>query len=231
MSTPVPPSRFARGIDQLLRHLLVVDVDDDERAEDLASQLDADVRPIEELEQAIAESDVVIAAILTDEPVIVPDMLQDRSKPLLLIDLGVPRIVDSGCGYVAQVEARDVDDLESVAHESRLRYSSEMNKVEQLVDVATDEYIEWTRSRRASEAIGKLRRQADQVRDSEVERALRRLGHLSERDQNVVRAMAKALTNTLMHEPVQSLRSANSTEQIRGILTSFGIESDPSDRS
>lgn len=201
-----------------------------ERAQELATQVGAVVRPFTELEEAIADSDVVIAAILTEEPAIVPDMLEGRTSPLLLIDLGVPRIVDRACGYVAQVEARDVDDLESVAHESRQRYSTEMNKVERLVDVATDDYIGWTRSRRASDAIGKLRQRAESVRDEELDRALRRLGHLSERDQNVVRAMAKALTNTLMHEPIQSLRSADSTDRIRGILSSFGIDTETTDR-
>jgi hypothetical protein len=43
--------------------------------------------------------------------------------------------------------------------------------------------------------------------------------------------MAKALTNTLMHDPVQSLRSATSVEDIRGILSAFGIDSDQSERS
>ena len=199
------------------------------RAEDLANQLGATARPIADLEEVIAESDIVIAAVLTEEPLIVPAMLEDRDTPLLLIDLGVPRVVDAGCGYVAQVEARDVDDLESVAHESRQRYSHEMNKVERLVDGAIEEYLAWARSRMASDAISTLRRRTDSVRDREIERALRRLGHLSERDQNVVRAMAKALANTLMHEPVQSLRSAGGDLEIRTILSTFGIDADDPD--
>lgn len=201
------------------------------RARPLVEQLRADFRPFEELEAAIAESDVVIAAVLTDEPVITPEMLQGRAAPLLLIDLGVPRIVDRACGYVAQVETRDVDDLESVAGEQRRRYAHEMYKVEGIVDRATDDFVAWSRSRQASGAIAALNRRAATTRDHEVERALRRLGHLSERDRNVVRAMAKALTNTLMHDPVQSLRSATSAEDIRGILSAFGIDPDQSERS
>lgn len=202
----------------------------EERAQPLLDQLDVDFRPFSALRDAIAGSDVVIAAILADEPVITPDMLDGRETPLLLIDLGVPRIVDPACGYVAQVEARDIDDLESVAGEQRRRYAREMHKVEEIVDRATDDFIAWSRTRQASSAIAALHRQAGATRDHEVDRALRRLGHLSERDQNVVRAMAKALTNTLMHEPVQSLRSATSPEDIRGILSTFGIEPDPSER-
>ena len=141
------------------------------------------------------------------------------------------QLVDRACGYVAQVEARDVDDLESVAGEQRRRYAREMHKVDEIVDRATDDFIAWSRSRQASGAIAALQKQAGATRDHEVERALRRLGHLSERDQNVVRAMAKALTNTLMHEPVQSLRTATSPDDIRGILSAFGIEPDQPERS
>jgi glutamyl-tRNA reductase len=202
-----------------------------EKARDLAAQLGAEARPMAELGETLAASDVAITAIMTGRPVIVPDMLVGRFRPLLLIDLSVPRVVDPACGYVAQVEARDVDDLESVAHESRQRYSHEMNKVERLVDSATGDYVSWSASRRASEAIGALRRRVEQVREEELERALRRLGHLSERDQNVVRALAKGLTNTLMHEPVQSLRAATSPNDIRGILSAFGIEPDEDERS
>ncbi len=203
----------------------------EERARPLVEQLGAEFRPFGDLRETIAASDVVIAAILADKPVITPEMLEGRDAPLLLIDLGVPRIVDPACGYVAQVEARDVDDLESVAGEQRRRYAREMHKVEEIVDQATDDFVAWSRSRQASGAIAALQQRAAATRDHEVERALRRLGHLSERDQNVVRAMAKALTNTLMHEPVQSLRSATSPEDIRGILSAFGIEQDQLERS
>jgi glutamyl-tRNA reductase len=214
----------ARGVGQLT----IVNRSFD-RARDLADQLGVEARPMAELDDAIAASDVAITAILVDEPMIVPSMLDGRSEPLLLIDLGVPRIVDPMCGYVAQVEARDVDDLESVAHESRQRYSHEMNKVEHLVDRAITDYLDWARSRRASEAIASLRCRSDTVRDREVERAIRRLGHLSERDRNVVRAMAKALTNTLMHDPVLALRSANGDLEIRSILATFGLDADEPD--
>jgi glutamyl-tRNA reductase len=201
------------------------------RAEPLVEQLGAEFRPFDDLEAVIAESDAVIAAILTDEPVITPAMLEGREAPLLLVDLGVPRIVDPACGYVAQVEARDVDDLESVAGEQRRRYAREMHKVEAIVDRATDDFVAWSRTRQASGAIAALQRRAGATRDHEVERALRRLGHLSERDQNVVRAMAKALTSTLMHEPVQALRGSASTDEIRGILSAFGIEPEQAERS
>lgn len=202
-----------------------------EKAEQLASQLGARTRPFDDLQSVVAESDVVIGSILTDEPVIRPEMMMGRNEPLLLVDLGVPRVVEPECAHLDHVDVHDVDDLEQVSHEARQRYADEMLKVEELVEGATGDYVNWTRSRQASAAIGSLRRHADSVRDAEVDRALKRLGHLSERDQNVVRAMAKALTNTLMHEPVQSLRGAHSADDIRDVLSTFGFASEDAEQS
>ncbi len=202
-----------------------------EKALALATQTGATARSLAELPQVIAESDVVIGAVLTDDLMISPKLTSGRSSPLLLIDLGVPRVIASACDDDKQVTVRDVDDLEQVVHEARNLYADEIDKVEGLVQRAADDYISWTRSRKASAAIGQLRRHSDEVRAAEVERAMRRLGHLPERDQNVVRAMAKALTNTLMHQPVQSLRDAASEDDIRCILESFGIEQEIPDRA
>lgn len=201
-----------------------------DRAEALAGQTGGTARPLADLPEVIAGSDVVIGAVLTDEPVITAEMTVGRSKPLLLIDLGVPRVIVHDCDNDPLVTVRDVDALEQVAHEARSQYASEVDKVEGLVDRAAADYLRWTGSRWASAAIGRLLQHSDTVRDAEVERALRRLGHLSERDQNVVRAMAKALANTLMHEPVQSLREASTPADIRCVLAAFGIDQDASDR-
>ncbi len=202
-----------------------------DRTTDLAAQVGADVRPIDELGAVIAESDAVIAAVLVDRPLVTPDLIAPRSSPLLLIDLGVPRIVDVACGQLEHVRVMDVDHLEAVSHETRQLYAQEMRKVEGLVDGATGDYESWVESRQAATAIAALRRRSDDVRERELERALRRLQHLPERDQNVVRALAKGLTNTLLHEPVQSLRGASSTEEIQHILEAFGIDEEDADRS
>lgn len=201
------------------------------RAHDLASQTGAQVLPIEQLGLAIAQSDIVIGAVLADDPLVHPEMISQRARSLLLIDLGVPRVIDPECGRRAGVELHDVDALERVSAETRHQYADEMLKVERLVEAATGDYVVWTRSRQASSAIRALRSQAESVRDAEVERALKRLGHLSERDRNVVRAMAQGLTNTLLHDPVQSLRAADSIGDIAGILETFGIASDEVERS
>ena len=107
-----------------------------------------------------------------------------------MIDLSVPRVIDQSLARLPLVSVRDVDALDPIAEETRRQYASEVRKVETLVSDAIQDYRAWIESRRGVEAIAAIRRRADEIRDTELERALRRLGHLSERDQNVVRALA-----------------------------------------
>lgn len=201
-----------------------------ERARPVAEQTGATVRPLADLAEVLRSSDVVIAAVLTDEPIVTPSMLEGRAAPLLLIDLGVPRVIDAACESVPNVTVRDVDALEQVASDTRSRFAGEIEKVEGLVLAAAVDYLNWTRSRAAAAAIRHVRHHADAVREVEIERALRRLGHLSERDRNVVTAMAQALTNTLMHQPVQALRAAPTPEQIACVLATFGLDPEADER-
>jgi glutamyl-tRNA reductase len=156
--------------------------------------------------------------------VVTTDVLKPREHPLLLIDLSVPRAIDADCEAVQGVSVRDVDALESLAEAARFAFASEVSKVEVLVQSAVEDFSQWTRSRVASRVIGDVQRRADAIRDAELERALRKLGHLSERDLNVIRAMAVGITNKLVHQPIISLRNAESIEGVREIAASQGVE-------
>ena len=196
------------------------------RAFELAEATGGQVMPITGLHHALAQADIVFGAALSDQPLIDAAMVTGRTTPLLAIDLSVPRVIDHACESVPMVSVRDVDALESVVERTRQEYASEVVKVEALVSDAVDSFSEWTRSRIAVEAIAAIRSRADAIRDAELERTLRKLGHLSERDRNLVRALAGGITNKLLHQPVQALRSATTADDVAGALHLFGIDND-----
>lgn len=178
------------------------------RADAIAGETGAQVLGLDGLPAALAAADVVITAVATTGPVIVPAMLaaRERETPRLLIDLGVPRNVDPACAEVPGTRVVSVDDLEEVAAETRERYAREIAAVERIVDQAADAFIAWWKARRAAPTIAALRRQAEDVRAHELDRALRKLAHLSERDREVVAALSHAITNKLLHQPITQLR-------------------------
>jgi glutamyl-tRNA reductase len=197
-----------------------------DRARELAQAVDGIALPLTALDDAIASSQLVIGAALSELPIVTPDHIARRNSPVLMIDLSVPRVIDQAVSRVARVTVRDVDALDPIAEHNRRLYASEVRKVESLVSEATVDYQRWIESRRGVEAIAAARARADALRDQELEKALRRLGHLSERDRNVVRALASGLTNKFLHTPIQELRSAMEPRERQIILRALGVEHD-----
>lgn len=197
-----------------------------ERAQELARATGGYVVPITGLRKALAQADVVFGAVMVERPLVSVDDIAERTSPLLLVDLGVPRTIDSECGTLDSVTVRDVDALEPLADQTRRRYAAEVRKVETLIDVATTEFESWTQGRAAATAIAAVRQRAESVRDSELERVLRRLAHLPERDRNVVQALAHGLTNKMLHDPVLALRRSSSEDELRLIQRVFGVDPD-----
>jgi glutamyl-tRNA reductase len=194
-----------------------------DRAQELATTVGGLAVPISGLRQAIGESDLVIGAVMVDDPVITPHVIAPRERPLWLVDISVPRAIASECGLQPGVHVRDVDALEPLAEETRRQYADEVSKVEVLVRSAVDGFGEWTRSRAGAEAITRLHRRNDRIRESEVERTLRKLSHLSERDQNLVRALGHAVTQKMQHSPILALRESQSTAEAEEILRILGV--------
>jgi glutamyl-tRNA reductase len=195
-----------------------------ESAQALANQVGGDVVPMSGLPAALAMADLAIAAVTTGHHVVTTDVLRPREHPLLLIDLSVPRSIDTECETMPGVSVRDVDALESLAEAARFAFASEVSKVEVLVQSAVDDFTQWARSRVASRAIGEVQRRADDIRDAELERALRKLSHLNDRDINLIRALAAGITNKLVHQPIMSLRRAETLEDVREIAASQGVD-------
>jgi glutamyl-tRNA reductase len=193
------------------------------RAYELAEATDAEVMPLTGIRHALSSADVVFGAATAESHLVTPGMVTGRERPLLLVDLSVPRIIDSECEREANVHVRDVDALEPLIEETRRRYAVEVEKVELLVATAVDSFGVWSRSRTASDAIALIRDQAIAIQDAEIERTMRRLSHLNDRDRNLVRALAVGITNKLLHQPVQTLRLAESEADVEHALNLFGI--------
>ncbi len=194
---------------------------------DLAQSTGGEVMPLTGLRHAISQADVVFGAATSESHMITPETVAGRDRPLLLVDLSVPRIIDAECEREQYVSVRDVDALEAVLETTRKRYAAEVGKVEVLVASAVSSFETWSQSRAASEAIAAIRGQAIRIQDAEIERTLRRLSHLNDRDRNLVRALAVGITNKLLHQPVQSLRQAESGDEVALALKMFGVTTDP----
>lgn len=180
-------------------------------AQALAAQLEVTARDWSELAAALAEADLVIAATGAPHTVIhredVAAALDSHHRPLLLIDIAVPRDVDDDVREVPGVRLYDIDDLKLVVDQHLAQRQAAVAQVEQIVAEELAVILEWLHSREVVPVIVDLRRKVQEIAESELEQALRRMSHLDEHDRKVVDQMVHRIVNKLLHTPTTALRA------------------------
>lgn len=181
------------------------------KAEAIARWCNGRVLAFDRVAQALGHTDIVISSTAAPHPVIMRDAVERAMgwrgpRPLLIIDIAVPRDVDPSAGQVENVHLYDIDDLERVAEANRQRRRQEIPKVEAIVCEEQADFTAWFQSLHVLPTITELRDWAHDVRQAELEQALRRLGSLSEKQQAVVEALSQRIVNKLLHVPTVNLK-------------------------
>ena len=204
------------------------------RAAELADDLGgAEVLPLDELQPALAAHDIVITATGSPGYVVaradVARAAERRGeRPLLLLDAALPRDIDPAVRDVAGVTLADMSDLDRVAEVNRRRRKQEAARVEAIVEDEVTRFHEWWDSLRVVPTLVDLREQAESLRERELERALRRLSHLTDADQETVAALSRALVNKLLHHPVTQVKAEGRPEDIQTLRWLFRLDDAPS---
>jgi glutamyl-tRNA reductase len=134
-----------------------------------------------------------------------------RNRPLFFVDIAVPRNVDPEVTRLDGVYLYDIDDLETVVEASVQERRKEIPKVEAIVDKHLETFMAWFRSLGVAPTIVALREQTERVREAELERALRRLGNLSDKEREIIQAMTRRVVNKILHQPIVQLKKHAST--------------------
>lgn len=184
-----------------------------DRALETANDLGGTALPFSELESALVQADVVITA--TGAPHIVLDASTLRcaltlrpNRALCLIDIGLPRDVDPAAREIPNVRLFDLDNLYQVAEENRTEREKHMPAVQAIIEYELEEFWNWYMARRAAPTLAALHERAEAIRLAELDKALRRLGHLdlNERDRNVIAALSSGILSKLLAAPTTHLK-------------------------
>ncbi|MBI3287532.1 MAG: glutamyl-tRNA reductase, partial [Chloroflexi bacterium] len=191
------------------------------------------VAGFEQLGEILTQVDLVIASTSATRPIIrleeVQRALSARTdRKLMLIDLALPRNIDPALREFPGVSLWSIDDL-SQRIEANLRVRArEIPKVEAILAQETTAFMEWYRSRQAILTITQLREHARAIQKSELTRALRRLGQLSDREIRIVEGLAESIVNKLLHQPTVRLKKeacrGNGALYTDALQTLFGLD-------
>lgn len=184
-----------------------------DRAERLARTLDTTAVALDELAGTLADADVVVASTTAPGFVLVaaelaPVLRARRGRPLLFVDLAVPRDVDPALAELDGCFVYDVDDLEAVVATSLQGRRAEAVQAEQIVSAEAERFRAWQASLAVVPAIASLRARAEEIRASELARVEARLGRLPEGDREVVDTVTAQIVNKLLHLPTVRMKEA-----------------------
>lgn len=204
-----------------------------DRALTLARRWGGQALNFDHLAQALWKADIVISSTAAPYPIVRPEMVRQamwmrRNRSLFLIDIAVPRDIDPEVGDIDNVYLYDIDDLRAVVEANLRERQREVYKVERIIREEVTRFIAWFRSLEVVPTIIDLRGQAESIRQAELEKALRRLGNLSERERNIINALTQAIVNKILHEPTVRLkrhaRGRNGYVYTEAIRELFGLD-------
>lgn len=206
-----------------------------ERAHALAQRWDAQATTFENLDTALLSADILIASTGAPHTLISPEMVRDAmmlraERPLVLIDIAVPRDIDSEVADIPHVKLYDMDSLNAQLEDS---LSSRMNEVPQVKIILAEElagFESYLKSLGMLPIIADIRQHAETIRATELEKTLRRMPDLKEHERERIEALTQSLVKKLLDQPTRRLRNESACphapEYATVARTLFGLEND-----
>jgi glutamyl-tRNA reductase len=188
-----------------------------ERAQELADQHLGQAITLHDVADALAMHDVAICCTASPLPIVGKGTVESalkarRHKPMLLIDLAVPRDVEPEVGQLDDAFVYTVDDLGRIAAEGLAARTNAVQQAEVIIDTEVRDFMHWMSSRSVVPTIRALRDQAERSRRNELERAWKALER-GDDARKVLEHLSEALTNKLLHPPTQALNAATDAER------------------
>ncbi len=181
-----------------------------ERAEQLASQFDAEAILLADVTERLPDADIVISSTGSQLPILGKGAVEEavkarRWRPVLMIDLAVPRDIEPQVSEMPDIYLYTVDDMRGVIEENLRLRASEASKADEIIDSGIAVLKDGLLERQSADVVKTYRDSALALQQAELEKAIRMLekGALPE---EVLSRLARDLTNKLIHAPTAGLR-------------------------
>lgn len=183
-----------------------------QRARDLAERFGGLALDSHSLPAALQRADVVLSSTDSPHTIIRQDLVERvlgarGNRPLVLLDMAVPRDIEPEVGELPGVHLYDIDGLGEVVRQNLQHRQEEGDKVEAIIEEELREFVAWWDSLEAVPAIKALRGKAEDVRQREMAKMGKRLAALSEAELALVDSLTRAIANKILHRPIVGLKS------------------------
>lgn len=203
------------------------------RARELADRFGVEAVLLADIPEQLVEADIVITSTASQLPILGKGAVEHalklrKHRPILMIDLAVPRDIESQVDELKDIYLYSVDDLREIVEQNLRSRQDEARKADVIIAEGVQAFLQEKRALGAVDTVRALRSRAEQMRDAEVSRALRSLER-GEAPEEVIAALARSITNKLLHSPSIGLKraSAEGREDVLHVARDLlGLEDD-----
>jgi glutamyl-tRNA reductase len=204
-----------------------------ERGEALAARFGAQAMRLAELPERLHGFDIVVSCTASSLPIIGLGAVERalkarRRRPMFMVDLAVPRDIEPEIGRLADVYLYTVDDLSALVQTAGEKRQAAVEQAEAIIDAGVQSFAHWLDQRASVPLIQALNRQADAWREIELARARKQLAR-GESAQDVLDALARGLTQKMLHGAYAELHSADASqrEQVADAVSRLFLRQSP----
>jgi glutamyl-tRNA reductase len=204
-----------------------------DRAIGLAQRFGGRAVRFDELPAQLEAADIVVSATNSPHHIVERDdlsqvMRQRGGRPLLIVDIAVPRDVDPACGELPGVSLHDVDDVQQIVATNTGEREAEARRAEQILAAELERFEQWLSSLEVVPTIASLRERADEIVRRVLAENATRWESLSEADRERLEAMAGAIASRLLHEPTLRIKRAAGEDDaylyVNALRELFGLD-------
>jgi len=183
-----------------------------ERAQILANLWNADAETFENLESALIQADILLSStgaphLLVHPPMVASAMQKRPDRPLILIDIAVPRDIDPDVAQIPGIHLYDIDHLNAHLEQSLTKRAAEVPHARAILAEEVAKFLEFLETLEMLPLITDIHQQAESIRNAVLEKTMHRLPDLTESERHHIEAMTQVLVKKLLANPTNHLRA------------------------
>jgi glutamyl-tRNA reductase len=203
-------SLMLRHMQELKPRKILVTNRSPERAADVARQFSAEARPFEQLDALLTEADILLTGTGATEPIITEARFKAllkarRYRPVVMVDVAVPRDIEAAVAKLNNVYLYNIDDLQEVAAGNRGKRDQEIAAARALLATHVEEYLKWSAARDVGPLVKALYEQANGMARAELEAHFAKHPDMTPERRAELEHLAHRLIGKLLHGPVTQL--------------------------
>lgn len=204
-----------------------------EKAQDLANRFSGQAKPLQELQCALVEADILISSTGASGLVITKDTMVEieklrKGKPIFMVDIAVPRDLDPKLADLNSVFLYDIDDLEGIVEANLQERKKAAEKIMIMIEAEIVDFKQWLNMLGVVPVISALRKKALAIQEETMDSIERKLPNLSDREMKVLNKHTKSIINQLLRDPILQAKElagqSNSEQALELFMKIFDIE-------